>query len=184
MGNQKLLSGSSSICGDLPESSRTRARRTRKFVDLDGGKESDERTEDFGANKKPEILRESLPRFLPPPVEWERLQGLGKTTICAAVSAPESTNTILQFVLESVEPKQRRMMQQCAQRCALRGEAGIIRLDQAASTCRVSWNTSQTALENDSERPLLPFVRSELRPQIAEVTAGGTEDPERLKIQP
>ena len=116
-------------------------------------------------------------------MEWERLQGLGKTTICAAVSA-ESTNTILQFVLESEELKQRRMMQQCAQRCALRGEAGIIRLDQAASTCRVSWNTSQTALENDSELPLLLFERSELRPQIAEVTAGGTEDPERRKIQP
>ena len=137
----------------------------------------------FGANNNPLILRESLPRILPPPVEWERLQGLGKTTICAAVSA-ESTNTILQFVLESEELKQRRMMQQCAQRCALRGEAGIIRLDQAASTCRVSWNTSQTALENDSELPLLLFERSELRPQIAEVTAGGTEDPERRKIQP
>ena len=59
-----------------------------------------------------------------------------------------------------------------------RGEAGIIRLDPAASTCRVNWNTSQSALEYDSERPLLLFERSELRPQIAEVTAGGTEDPE------
>ena len=36
MDNQKLLSGSSSICGDLPESSRTRARRARNFSKFPG----------------------------------------------------------------------------------------------------------------------------------------------------
>ena len=36
MGHQKLLSGSSSICGDLPGSSRTRARRVRNFSKFPG----------------------------------------------------------------------------------------------------------------------------------------------------
>ena len=50
--------------------------------------------------------------------------GTGKSTICpqcTAESAPESTNTIPQFVLETKEQKQGRLMQQCAQRCALAG---------------------------------------------------------------
>ena len=42
-GPSNLLSGSSSICGDLPGSSRTRARRARKFFNLDGDKEMSER---------------------------------------------------------------------------------------------------------------------------------------------
>ena len=42
--HQKLLSDSSSICGDLPGSSRTRARRTGNFFSLDGEKEMSEET--------------------------------------------------------------------------------------------------------------------------------------------
>ena len=44
MGHQKLLSGSSSICGDLPGSSRTRARCVRNFSKFPGWP-------DFNANR-------------------------------------------------------------------------------------------------------------------------------------
>ena len=104
---KRLLMESSRTSGVVP----TRARSTKKFFNLD--------RVDFGANNKPPIPREPLPRFLPPPVVRECLHGLGKSTICAAESAPESTNTIPQFVLETEELKQRQMKQRCALKCTL-----------------------------------------------------------------
>ena len=80
-GPPKLLSGSSSICGDLPGSSRTRARRTRKLFNLDG--------DDFGAQHQPPILGEIFSTVS------STTCGTGKSTICpwcVAESAPDTGN--------------------------------------------------------------------------------------------
>ena len=123
---------------------------------------------------------------------WESLQ-----SACAAESAPESTNTIPQFVLESQELKQQQIKKRCALKCALVGSTGSplkyhLTLGMGTSTfctvdrfCTRSCNFAlHRPLGFEPNTPATETVRccnrSELRPHLpkSRLVEQGTEDPE------
>ena len=158
----KLLSGSSSICGEHSSSTREEIFQPRqsRFRCQQPAADSQRISSTISSTT---CVRESL-------------HGSGKSTIClqcAAESAPESTNTIPQFVL---------IIERRALKCALVGSTGSPLIHHLRNVHVLHCRTIRHA--PTQLRPPISIVnvprRSELRPHKPKprLVEQGTEDPE------